>query len=402
MKSVAKDRKARKDNLPARCLMTLSVRIRKTLGSFEDGSSKGRSGEEPRSERFELDVDFEAPPGFTILFGASGSGKTTTLKSIAGIVRPDTGRISIGEDVLFDSERGIDLQVRKRGVGYVFQDLALFPHLTALANVEFGMSDVTQRDRRRSAEAMMDAFRISHTARRKPREISGGEAQRVALARALSCKPRILLLDEPLSGIDETTKLSIISDLKSINRELRLPILYVTHNREEAITLGERVIVYERGRVVARGEPIEVFGTPITTSVARLSGVENIFTGFVFDKNEAGGTMTIEIAAGGGSCRVDVPFGNQVQGERVTLAIPSGDILLATEEPRSTSLRNRLVGRISAIEEKVDRTVVRVHAGVTWNASVTRQAVKELGLSKDQEVWLAFKTHSCYLLDQNP
>jgi molybdate transport system ATP-binding protein len=388
--------------------MTLTVKIKKSLGLPQsDGSIAAQSTEGPkfqreaRSEAFDLEVEFEAPPGIAILFGASGSGKTTTLKSISGIVRPDSGRISINNEVLFDSERGIDLPIRKRGVGYVFQDLALFPHLTALANVEFGMSKLPQRDRHRRAEAMMEAFHIQHTARRRPGEISGGEAQRIALARALSCKPRLLLLDEPLSAIDELTKLSIISDLKKINHELQLPILYVTHNREEAISLGERVIVYERGRVVARGEPLQVFGTPISTTVARLTGVENIFTGRVVGKSEEGGTMTIDISDESGSCQIDVPFGNQAPGEHVTIAVPSGDILLATEEPRSTSLRNRLKGRISAIDERVNRTIIRVRAGVSWNASVTRQAVKELGLAEGTEVWLAFKTHSCYLLDRN-
>jgi len=388
--------------------MTLSVKIQKALGSFDNDAARSRqsstsSVEFHRAlshEGFQLDVEFEVPPGFAILFGASGSGKTTTLKSISGIVRPDAGRIGINDEVLFDSERRIDLPIRRRGVGYVFQDLALFPHLTALANVEFGMSHLPHNDRQRRAEAMMEALHIAHTARRKPREISGGEAQRIALARALSCGPRILLLDEPLSAIDEATKLGIISDLKSINRELRLPILYVTHNREEAVALGERVIVVERGRVVARGEPIELFGTPITNSVARLTGVENIFAGSVVSKSERDGTMTVEISDRSGVCRVDVPFGNQARGERVTVAVPAGDILLATEDPRSTSLRNRLHGRISAIEDKVNRTVVSVQAGVVWNSSVTRQAVRELGLSQGGEVWLAFKTHSCYLLDE--
>jgi molybdate transport system ATP-binding protein len=386
--------------------MSLNVKIKKSLGLLQAGGAIAtRSIERPTlqhetSEAFDLEVEFEAPPGIAILFGASGSGKTTTLKSISGIVRPDAGRISIDNEVLFDSERRIDLPIRKRGVGYVFQDLALFPHLTALGNVEFGMSKLLQRDRRRRAEAMMEAFHIQHTARRRPGEISGGEAQRVALARALSSKPRLLLLDEPLSAIDELTKLSIISDLKRINQELQLPILYVTHNREEAISLGERVIVYERGRVIARGEPLQVFGTPISSTVARLTGVENIFVGRVMGKSEAGGTMTIEISDGGGSCHIDVPFGNQALGEHVTIAVPSGDILLATEEPRSTSLRNRLTGKISAIDERVNRTIVRIRSGVMWNASVTRQAVKELGLAEGTEVWLAFKTHSCYLLDR--
>ena len=381
--------------------MTLSVRIKKALGSSDTGSGSTR-GFWPQGSpgEFQLDVEFDVPAGFTILFGASGSGKTTTLKSISGIVRPDTGRISIGDEVLFDSEQRIDLPIRARGVGYVFQDLALFPHLTALANVEFGMSRVPHADRRRRAGAMMEALHITHTARRKPRGISGGEAQRIALARALSCQPRLLLLDEPLSAIDEATKLSIISDLKSLNREMNLPILYVTHNREEAVSLGERVIVFERGRVVARGLPLEVFGTPITSSVARLTGVENIFSGRVLSKSEPDGTMTVEISDVIGWCRVDVPFGNQATGEAVTVAVPSGDILLATEEPRSTTLRNRLKGRICAIEERMNRSVVSVESGVSWNASVTPQAVRELGLSEGQEIWLAFKTHSCYLLDQ--
>ena len=377
--------------------MTLSVRIEKSLGSKAGGASTDAI----RADGFKLDVQFEAPAGFTILFGASGSGKSTTLKSVAGIVRPDSGCISIDEQVLFDSDQNIDVPIRSRGVGFVFQDLALFPHLTALANVEFGMSDLPRLERRRRAESMMEVLRISHTSWRKPRDVSGGEAQRIALARALSCKPRLLLLDEPLSAIDEATKLGIISDLKTLNRELCLPILYVTHNREEAASLGERVIVFERGRVVARGLPLEVFGVPVTTGVARLTGVENIFAGSIIEKSEADGTMRVDISDGPGLCRIDVPFGNQAVGEQVTVAVPSGDILLATEEPRSTTLRNRLRGRISAVEERTNRTVISVKSGVSWNASVTRQAVKELGLSEGKEVWLAFKTHSCYLLDQS-
>jgi molybdate transport system ATP-binding protein len=380
--------------------MTLSVRIKKALRS-SGGRGNSESPGASATQTFVLDVEFDVPPGFTILFGASGSGKTTTLRSISGIVRPDAGRIAIDDEVLFDSAERIDLPIRKRGVGYVFQDLALFPHLTARANVEFGMSKVSRPERRLRAEAMMEALRISHAAGRKPREISGGEAQRVALARALVYQPRILLLDEPLSAIDEATKQSIISDLKSINRELRLPIIYVTHSRQEAVSLGERVIVFEQGRVVASGEPISVFGTPITASVARMTGVENIFTAQVVGKSEDAGTMTVEVSDATGSCRVDVPFGNQALGEHVTVAVPSGDILLATEEPRSTSLRNRMRGTITAIEDELNRTVVRVNAGVTWSASVTRQAVSELDLSESKEVWLAFKTHSCYLVDRS-
>jgi molybdate transport system ATP-binding protein len=364
----------------------LSVKIQKKLGDRE-------------SDGFLLDVEFNAPPGVTILFGASGSGKTTTLKSIAGIIRPDSGSICIDEHVLFDSARAIDLPIRKRGVGYVFQDLALFPHLSARENVEFGMTNLPHRQRRERAMAVMQAFHIAHTADRRPRDISGGEAQRVALARALSCAPRMLLLDEPLSATDEATKLAIISDLKAINRELRLPIIYVTHSREEAVAFGERVMVYERGRIEAIGEPLEVFGSPTTTIVARLTGVENVFEGQIVSKNHAGGTMTVEITDSGGHARIDIPLGGEREGNTVRIAVPSSDILLASEELRSTSARNILRGHILAIEDKGNRTLVRITSGVTWNASVTRQAVKELALSEGSEVWLAIKTHSCYLLD---
>ncbi|MCI0489294.1 MAG: molybdenum ABC transporter ATP-binding protein [Blastocatellia bacterium] len=374
----------------------LKVKIKKRLGG-SDRKISSQSDDAPGA--FMLDVEFDAPPGVTILFGASGSGKTTTLRAIAGIVRPDSGRIVVGDRALFDSSQGIDLPIRERGVGYVFQNLALFPHLSALGNVEFGQPSVPRGERQKRAMELMAALSIEHTAHRKPRDISGGEAQRVALARALFCRPQILLLDEPLSAIDEATKLGIIADLKAINRQLRLPIVYVTHSREEAVTLGERVIVYERGRVTSTGEPLEVFGSPVTASIARLTGVENIFEGRVMGKNEAGGTMSVEVTDGGGVCRLDVPFGREAAGQSVKVAVQSGDILLATEEPRSTSARNILCGRIATIEDKGNRTLVRVASGVMWNVSVTRQAVEELKLSAGQDVWLAVKTHSCYVLD---
>jgi molybdate transport system ATP-binding protein len=372
----------------------LSVRIIKEFG---EPRRRGRAG---GLGGFTLDVEFQSPPGVTILFGASGSGKTITLRSIAGIMRPDFGRISNDGQALFDSERGIDLPIRKRGVGYVFQNLALFPHLSVRDNIKFGMAGLPSGERDRRAAKMMAAFGIEHTALRRPREISGGEAQRVALARALSSGPRILLLDEPLSALDEAVKVAIIDDLKRINRELRLPIIYVTHSREEATTLGERVIVYESGRIAAQGEPLEVFAAPKRGSIARLTGVENVFAGRVVGKNEAGGTMTVEVSDAAGSCRVEVPCGNQLTGSSVRVAVPAGDILLATEEFRSTSARNILLGSVTSIEEKGNRTRVEVRSGVNWSASLTRQAVLELGLAAGKRVWLAIKTHSCHLLDE--
>ncbi|HSE99133.1 MAG TPA: molybdenum ABC transporter ATP-binding protein [Blastocatellia bacterium] len=375
----------------------LSIRIRKRLGPIVR-APENASGDRTPSE-FTLDVEFEAAPGVTVLFGASGSGKTTTLQSIAGLIRPDSGRIAIDGDPLFDSDAGIDIPIRKRRVGYVFQNLALFPHLTARENVEFAMSNSDRRDRARRADEMMRSLHIGHTADRLPRDISGGEAQRVALARALCSAPRMLLLDEPLSAIDEATKLGVIRDLKELNRQLRLPIIYVTHSRDEAIALGSEVIIYERGRVLARGEPLEVFGSPVSMGVARLSGVDNIFNGVVVKKDAKAGTMRVEVRAAEGECNLDVPISTHAPGDRVRIAVRPGDILMATQEPRFTSARNVIRGRIESIHDRSDRTEVRVASGVIWNVSVTRQAVAELGLATGRQVWLAIKTYSCHLLD---
>ncbi|MCA1557074.1 MAG: TOBE domain-containing protein, partial [Acidobacteria bacterium] len=235
---------------------------------------------------------------------------------------------------------------------------------------------------------------------RRPRDISGGEAQRVALARALASRPRLLLLDEPLSAIDEATRDEIIYDLKMINRDLHLPIVYVTHNRDEALSLGDFLVAYDRGRVAATGEPVEILGGVVRARVARMSGVENLFECIVIKRDVSGGTMTVEVKDHGDTCRLDVPLGKESEGDSVTLAVRSGDILIATEEPRKTSARNILSGHINSIEERGAQSIVRVRSGVTWAVSITRQSVSELELQPGQKIWMAIKTHSCYLLEE--
>ncbi|HJQ34250.1 MAG TPA: TOBE domain-containing protein, partial [Pyrinomonadaceae bacterium] len=219
------------------------------------------------------------------------------------------------------------------------------------------------------------------------------------IARALAGEPRLLLLDEPLSALDEPVKLDIISALKELNRELRLPILYVTHSRDEALSLGECALVFERGRVVASGEPHEVFAAPTRASVARLTGVENVFEGTILSRSEAAGTMMVELGAGAETCRVEVPLGRARVGARVHVAVRSGDILLATGEPRGLSARNLLRGSVERVERRAEQTLVHVRSGVTWAASVTHQSVRDLSLEVGAPVWLAFKTFSCSVLD---
>ena len=212
-----------------------------------------------KEESFSLDVTFCAVPGITILFGPSGCGKSTTLAAIAGLLRPDSGRIALGDNVWFDSECGIDVPAHRRGVAFVFQSLALFPHMTAVQNVAYGMDRALARAEKRSrAEALLTRLKVGHLADRRPVTFSGGEAQRVALARAFAMSPRIALFDEPFSAMDRQLRKDLVADVRSFVRELGIPLVHVTHQRNEARALADKVILLEAGRVVGEGTAREL------------------------------------------------------------------------------------------------------------------------------------------------
>ncbi len=204
-----------------------------------------------RKSPFVVDAAFSVPPGITILFGPSGAGKSTTLAAIAGLLVPEAGRIRVGEEVWFDHDARVDRPAHRRGVGLVFQSLALFPHLTALANVAYGIGKTPDREQR--ARRLLQKMRVEHLAERHPVTFSGGEAQRVALARAFAIGPRVLLLDEAFSAMDEPLRRELQADVRAFVDEARIPVLQITHHREEARALGDRVVVLEDGRVKAAG-----------------------------------------------------------------------------------------------------------------------------------------------------
>jgi molybdate transport system ATP-binding protein len=207
---------------------------------------------------FTLDATFEVPAGITILFGPSGAGKSTTLAAIAGLVRPDEGRVALGADVWFDAATQVDLPVQRRRVAFVFQSLALFPHLTAIGNVAYGMRALARRERFERARELLAKLKVSHLADRKPRTFSGGEAQRVALARAFAIEPRVMLLDEPFSALDRALRTELVRDVRLLVDTLEIPTIHVTHHRNEARALGDRVALLDRGRVVATGTAREL------------------------------------------------------------------------------------------------------------------------------------------------
>ncbi|MBO0798653.1 MAG: ATP-binding cassette domain-containing protein, partial [Blastocatellia bacterium] len=245
---------------------------------------------------FQLRVAFTANPGVTILVGSSGAGKSTLLRTIAGLSDPEEGRIVVGGRVLFDSEKRIRVEPARRNVAFVFQDLALFPHLTVRENVAYGLRRLERAEREHKTAEILQSLQIAKLHKRKPREISGGEQQRVALARSLVTEPSVLLLDEPLSSLDAYTKAAIIDDLRAWNEAHRIPILHVTHSHEEAFALGEHAISLEQGRIAAQGVPSSVVTTPHRQSLAQLAGFENLFQATVAEVRETQGTMICRLA----------------------------------------------------------------------------------------------------------
>ncbi len=346
---------------------------------------------------FTLDVSVEVSPGITILFGASGAGKSTFLNCLAGLTRPDEGRIAIGNDVLFDSAAGVHVPAPKRRIAYVFQTLALFPHLSAQENVAYGLRNLREEERRARVEAILTAFRVEKLRRQKPGEISGGERQRIALARSLVTEPRVLLLDEPLTGLDAELKAAIVDDLRAWNTAKEIPVLYVTHSRDEVDALGERVIALDNGRVVSSGAPMEVLNAPRRKKLAQAAGFENLLSATVLDLREADGVMRVRL--GESACEIEVPLGYAVAGSRVQVAVRAGDILLATERPHGLSARNVTAGRIVSLEQRGTMAIARVDCGVTFVVHVTPGAVRALELTAGRPVWLVLKTHSCHLVD---
>jgi molybdate transport system ATP-binding protein len=211
-----------------------------------------------RRGEFALDVELDCPPGITCVMGPSGSGKSTILAALAGLALPDAGRIALGDEVWLDRGRGIEVPVYARRLAYVFQGLALFPHMSALGNVMYGMQDVARADRPAKAQALLDRVGVGQLARRRPRTFSGGEAQRVALARALARSPKLILLDEPFSALDRALRAQLTALVRELVVELGVPLVHVTHSLAEARLLADQVVRMERGKIVACGGVADV------------------------------------------------------------------------------------------------------------------------------------------------
>ncbi|MBP2030660.1 molybdate transport system ATP-binding protein [Methanohalophilus levihalophilus] len=238
-------------------------------------NSRSRKGKDQDS--FLLDIDFEAGDEMVVLFGRSGSGKTTTLRCIAGLETPDSGYIDVNGQTYYESKSGINLQPQYRRPGYVFQNYALFPHMDVKQNIVYGLKGWGKSEKDERLREMLELLHIEGLEDRYPSQLSGGQKQRVALARALAPKPGILLLDEPFSALDMVVRMRLRERIKIIQKELGIPVVFITHSQDEAFSLADRVVVLHNGKVHQTGSSRDVFYSPADREVAELVGVSNIF-----------------------------------------------------------------------------------------------------------------------------
>jgi molybdate transport system ATP-binding protein len=318
---------------------------------------------------YELELSLEV--GSTLaLVGPSGAGKTTVLRAVAGLVRPRSGRIAVDDDIFFDDESRIDLPPERRRVGLVFQEYALFPHMTVRQNIDYA--------RKRGADEYLERFRIAHLVSARPGDLSGGERQRVALARALARDPQVLLLDEPLSALDTHTKTAVRAELHDVLADLDIPVLLVTHDFDDAAALAGHVSVIVDGALRQSGTPSELVAAPADSFVASFTGA-NLLHG----RAEA---------TGNGSTRVHLDDGTVISTAdaahgAVVVAVYPWDITLADAPPHDSAL-NVIHAPIRSIAELGNR--VRLTVGPV-SAEITAESLARLGLRQGQTVYASFK-----------
>ncbi|SIQ98584.1 molybdate transport system ATP-binding protein [Rhizobium sp. RU20A] len=351
--------------------MTLSIAIRHRLGTLT------------------LDAGFTVPPGVTALFGRSGSGKTSLINAVAGLLAPDAGRVSIDDTVLLDTERRLSTPIHRRRFGYVFQEPRLFPHMTVRQNLAYGQRFLPRGIVPDAPGPVVDLLGITHLLDRRPATLSGGERQRVAIGRALLSAPRALLMDEPLSALDEERKADILPYLERLCRQTRIPILYVSHALQEIALLADRVVVLEAGHMVAEGPASTILST--ATLADRLGRneagvrIEARFAG------EADGLATVRTDSG---LTLRIPGLSAPPDGSVRLFVPARDVMIALDHPHGLSALNILPATLVKITPAEDGTVDLTLdcAGTQLLSRITTHSARSLGLAPGRPVHAVIKS----------
>jgi len=312
----------------------------------------------------------------TLLFGPSGSGKTTVLRALAGLDRPEAGAITFGDETWFDAARGISIPPQARGVGLLFQEYALFPHLSVAANVGYGLGRLPRAAREQRVAELAERFDLAGLMAGRPGELSGGQRQRVALARAVAPRPRLLLLDEPLSALDAPTREALRGELRHLLEQAGVPAIVVTHDRVEALALGDRLAVLVDGTIRQVGPVHEVFSTPVDVDVARVVGTENVFLVRLVRRDD--GLVVVRASGSPGAELVAVDPGG-VEDEAYA-CVRAEEVVLEPFDGHPTSAQNKLAGVIAARSDEGPLVRITVECGVRLVALVTRASADRLGL----------------------
>ena len=341
----------------------LDIQIQKQLGGFR------------------LDVTVQAPAGVTAIFGPSGSGKTSVVNAVAGLMTPDQGRISVDDAVLLDTAKRVDLAVNKRRVGYVFQDARLFPHMTVQRNLHYGGGH--------DATRVISVLGLENLLDRRPAGLSGGERQRVALGRALMCDPQILLMDEPLAALDAARKSEILPYIERLRDEVKIPILYVTHDVSEVARLATTLVVMNNGQVATAGPVDDVLSQPAAVPLVGVRAAGAVILTKVSGRLLDDGLTELSFSGG----RILMPGNLGVLGQVIRLRIPAQDVILAREAPRDVSALNVLPVTISGIEQgRGPGVAVGLLAGQDrLLARVTRRSLQRMDLAVGQQVFAIIK-----------
>jgi molybdate transport system ATP-binding protein len=342
---------------------------------------------------FALDVKFSLPtPGVAALFGPSGCGKSTTVNIIAGLLRPDQGRVSIDGTVLLDTAARSSVPAEKRRIGYVFQDARLFPHLSVAANLAYaarraaGAPFVT-------SEKVLALLELEPLLERRVHQLSGGERQRVAIGRALLSQPRLLLLDEPLASLDRERREEVLPYLEMLRDQLSIPMVYVSHRFDEVLRLATHIVLMKGGAVVAEGDAAQMSLNPELRSVVGRDEVGAIIDGTVIGNDPMSGLARVHVGAG--EIRIQ-PAAVVAPGTRLRVHLLARDIIVSTRMPQYLSVRNSLRGRVIAVDDDGDGSdLISIDiGGASILARVTKAATRELALAPGVDAWALVKAVS--------
>jgi molybdate transport system ATP-binding protein len=341
-----------------------------------------------------LDVEFSCDPGRVLaIFGPSGSGKTTILRAIAGLYGPARALVQSGSATWTSTEAGISLPAYQRAVGFVFQEYALFPHLTALGNVMSALGHRDRTERQQVAESLLRLVRLSERSSRRPHQLSGGERQRVALARALAREPDVLLLDEPFAAVDRAVRRRLQDEIDQLRRTLDIPLILVTHDFDDVVRLATDVLVLEQGRSVACGAVTSLMSRPDLVFLRDAVGLGSVFDATVSRVDSGRGLL--ELRFGGGTLLA--PLHEVSPGAAVRVRVPAREVILATRAPEGLSLHNVLTGTVSAVQAQpeTNQAVVQIAVGdLLLLAEVTRDAIARLQIAEGVQLHALIKSVS--------